>query len=83
MRRPMSAAWVHVVREDTRNRNLLYIGTEMGAWASWDRGTHWVSLRGDLPGLGIDADQKPLIGGDPQFSTCKRRPAPAGRGRQR
>jgi photosystem II stability/assembly factor-like uncharacterized protein len=46
---PTSAAWVHVVREDPRNRNLLYMGTEMGVWASWDRGAHWVSLRGDLP----------------------------------
>src|SRR6266511_100492 len=46
---PAKAAWVHVVREDPRNRNLLYIGTEMGAWASWDRGAHWTSLRGDLP----------------------------------
>jgi photosystem II stability/assembly factor-like uncharacterized protein len=45
---PVRAAWVHVVREDPKNRNLLYIGTEMGAWASWDKGTHWVSLRGDL-----------------------------------
>jgi len=46
---PTSAAWVHVVREDPRNRNLLYMGTEMGVWASWDRGLHWTSLRGDLP----------------------------------
>ena len=45
---PVKAAWVHVVREDPKNRNLLYIGTEMGVWASWDRGAHWVSLRGDL-----------------------------------
>jgi photosystem II stability/assembly factor-like uncharacterized protein len=46
---PVQAAWVHVVREDPRNRNLLYMGTEMGVWASWDRGGHWTSLRGDLP----------------------------------
>ena len=46
---PVSAAWTHVVREDPKNRNLLYLGTEMGVWASWDRGTHWVSLRGELP----------------------------------
>jgi photosystem II stability/assembly factor-like uncharacterized protein len=46
---PAQAAWVHVVREDPRNRNLLYMGTEMGVWASWDRGIHWTSLRGDLP----------------------------------
>ena len=46
---PVTAAWVHVVREDPRNRNLLYLGSEKGIWASWDRGAHWSSLRGDLP----------------------------------
>ncbi|HEX5073105.1 MAG TPA: hypothetical protein VFW03_07870 [Gemmatimonadaceae bacterium] len=46
---PAKATWVHVVREDPKNRNLLYLGAEMGVWASWDRGAHWSSLRGDLP----------------------------------
>ena len=46
---PDRAWWVHVVREDPKNRNLLYVGTEAGIWASWDRGAHWSSLRGDLP----------------------------------
>jgi len=46
---PTKATWVHVVREDPKNRNLLYLGAEMGVWASWDRGAHWSSLRGDLP----------------------------------
>ena len=46
---PASASWTHVVREDPKNRNLLYLGTEMGVWASWDRGAHWISLRGALP----------------------------------
>lgn len=46
---PQGAGWVHVVREDPRNRNLLYLGAEMGLFASWDRGAHWVSLRGKLP----------------------------------
>ncbi len=46
---PLSASWTHVVREDVKNRNLLFLGTEMGVWASWDRGTHWVSMRGTLP----------------------------------
>jgi len=41
--------WVHVVREDPRNRNLLYAGTEVGIFASWDRGAHWQSIRGALP----------------------------------
>jgi photosystem II stability/assembly factor-like uncharacterized protein len=46
---PAKATWVHVVREDPKNKNLLYLGAEMGVWASWDRGAHWSSLRGDLP----------------------------------
>ncbi len=46
---PDKAWWTHVIREDPKNRNLLYVGTEAGIWASWDRGTHWVSLRGELP----------------------------------
>lgn len=46
---PDRAWWTHVIREDPRNRNLLYVGTEAGVWASWNRGTTWVSLRGDLP----------------------------------
>jgi photosystem II stability/assembly factor-like uncharacterized protein len=46
---PDRAWWTHVVREDPRNRNLLYVGTEAGVWASWNRGTNWVSLRGELP----------------------------------
>ena len=46
---PTKATWVHVVREDPKNKNLLYLGAEMGVWASWDRGAHWSSLRGDLP----------------------------------
>jgi hypothetical protein len=46
---PVQASWTHVIREDPRNRNLLYLGTEMGVWASWDRGAHWRSIRGELP----------------------------------
>ncbi len=46
---PDRAWWTHVVREDPRNRNLLYVGTEAGVWMSWNRGTNWISMRGDLP----------------------------------
>ena len=46
---PEKAWWTHVIREDPKNRNLLYVGTEAGVWASWNRGTSWVSLRGTLP----------------------------------
>jgi len=46
---PDRAWWTHVIREDPKNRNLLYVGTEAGVWASWNRGVNWVSLRGSLP----------------------------------
>lgn len=37
-------AYVHVVREDTRNPNLLYAGTEIGLFATYDNGKNWISL---------------------------------------
>ena len=40
--------WVHVVRQDPRNANLLFLGTEFGIFASWDRGVRWHSLRNGL-----------------------------------
>jgi hypothetical protein len=46
---PDKAWWTHVIREDPKNRNLLYLGTEAGVYASWDQGAHWHSLRGTLP----------------------------------
>jgi photosystem II stability/assembly factor-like uncharacterized protein len=38
-----------VVREDPLNPNLLYAGTEMGVWVSFDRGNRWQSLQLNLP----------------------------------
>jgi hypothetical protein len=38
-----------VVREDPKNRDLLYAGTENGLYASWDRGATWVSIRKNIP----------------------------------
>ncbi len=40
---------VYVVREDPVNRDLLYIGTELGVSASLDRGASWFRLDGNLP----------------------------------
>jgi photosystem II stability/assembly factor-like uncharacterized protein len=40
--------WVHVVRQDPRNPNLLFLGTEFGIYASWDRGGRWHSLRNGM-----------------------------------
>ena len=41
--------WVHVVRQDPKNPDLLYLGTEFGIYASWDRGQRWHSIRNGLP----------------------------------
>ena len=37
-------AYVQVVREDPRNSNLLYAGTELGLFASYDGGRQWTEL---------------------------------------
>ena len=46
--------WVHVVREDVKNRNLLYVGTEFGIFASLDGGLSWFSLKNDLPTVAVN-----------------------------
>ena len=40
---------VYVVREDPFNASLLYAGTELGVYASLDRGTTWFMLDNNLP----------------------------------
>ncbi len=42
-------AFVHAVREDPVNRDLLYAATETGVFVSFDGGTHWQSLQHNLP----------------------------------
>ena len=37
--------WAYVVREDPRNTDLLFAGSEQGLWASFDRGARWTSLQ--------------------------------------
>jgi photosystem II stability/assembly factor-like uncharacterized protein len=46
--------YVHVVREDPKNRNLLYAGTELGIFASWDGGNRWTSIRNNLPPAAVN-----------------------------
>ncbi|HXT16766.1 MAG TPA: glycosyl hydrolase [Gemmatimonadaceae bacterium] len=44
-----STEFTRVVREDPDKRGLLVAGTERGTWYSPDDGTHWQSLRLNLP----------------------------------
>jgi photosystem II stability/assembly factor-like uncharacterized protein len=41
--------YVHVVREDLERRGLLYAGTELGVFFSFDDGEHWQPLQMNLP----------------------------------
>jgi len=38
-----------VVREDPGRRGLLYVGTELGIYVSFDAGANWQSLQANLP----------------------------------
>jgi photosystem II stability/assembly factor-like uncharacterized protein len=42
-------SFVHVVREDTIRRGLLYAGTETGVFVSFNDGSSWQPLRQNLP----------------------------------
>ncbi|HBY58263.1 MAG TPA: hypothetical protein DEH78_00470, partial [Solibacterales bacterium] len=45
--------YVHIVMEDPKQPSLLYAGTELGIWASFDRGATWTDLRLGLPPLSV------------------------------
>jgi len=40
---------VNVIREDPRNENILYVGTDLGVYVSLDKGLKWHVLGGNLP----------------------------------
>ena len=42
-------AFVHAVREDPKKKEILYAGTELGVYVSFDNGTHWQPLQLNLP----------------------------------
>ena len=41
--------FLRAVREDPKQRNLLFAGTEFGIYVSFDAGNHWQSLQQNLP----------------------------------
>ncbi|GAA0710420.1 WD40/YVTN/BNR-like repeat-containing protein [Dokdonella soli] len=41
--------FVNAVREDPKKRGLLYAGTELGVYVSFDDGDHWQPLQQNLP----------------------------------
>lgn len=48
-----TGSWVNVIREDPKQRGLLFAGTETTVYVSFDDGDHWQSLRQNLPSTSI------------------------------
>ena len=44
---------MHVIREDPKQKGLLFAGTETTVFVSFDDGDHWQSLRLNLPSTSI------------------------------
>jgi photosystem II stability/assembly factor-like uncharacterized protein len=46
--------YAHVIKEDLVNKDLLFLGTELGLWVSVDGGRHWARYKGgDLPSVAV------------------------------
>ncbi|MFB6271608.1 MAG: hypothetical protein ABEL51_01815 [Salinibacter sp.] len=48
-----SPNYPHVIKDDPKNPNVLYLGTELGGFVSFNRGERWVSLRRELPPVAV------------------------------
>jgi photosystem II stability/assembly factor-like uncharacterized protein len=46
---PAIDGFVHVIREDPVQKNLLFLGTEFGLYVSFDRGEEWMKWTNGLP----------------------------------
>lgn len=44
---------IHTIAEDRENPNLLFVGTEFGAYVSIDGGTSWTPLMNNLPPVAV------------------------------
>ncbi len=46
--------YVHVIKEDSVDPQLLFLGTEFGLWISTDRGSHWAQFKGGhIPAVAV------------------------------
>ena len=45
---------VRAVKEDLRNPDVLWMGTEFGVWWSWNGGSNWVELKGGMPTMAVN-----------------------------
>lgn len=54
-------SFLRAVRQDPQDKNLLFAGTELGIYVSFDDGDHWQSLQWNLPATSV---QDMVIHGD-------------------
>jgi hypothetical protein len=47
------ADYLHVIREDPRNRDLLFVGSSLSVYASIDRGQTWTKFASGLPSVPV------------------------------
>ena len=45
---------VSVVREHPKNPDVLFVGTEMALWTSFNRGASWLKIKSGLPTIPVD-----------------------------
>ncbi len=51
---PRNRGIANVIREHHRNPDLLFVGTEYGAYVSFDRGASWARIKMNLPTVPVD-----------------------------
>ena len=47
------ADYLHVIREDVKNRDLLFVGSSLSAYVSIDRGATWAKFAANLPSVPV------------------------------
>ena len=47
------ADYLHVIREDVKNRDLLFVGSSLSAYVSIDRGATWSKFASNLPSVPV------------------------------
>ncbi len=45
--------WARAIRPDIRNKNIVYLGTELGIYISFDGGAHWKPFRNNMPHVSV------------------------------
>ncbi|MBK8954771.1 MAG: glycosyl hydrolase [Saprospiraceae bacterium] len=53
---PEFTGFAHRIKEDPVNENLLFLGTEMGLFASLDKGTNWFRMKNKIPEYALVRD---------------------------